>query len=339
MGTKMKVKQWATIHGRMLSAMAVLMSGMPAFAASNQVAQVRPYWPQMQDRILRDTVASTCGSVKTYPGSAGLAGPFRYDSVGVIATATGCVTLTIAVDGAGCTSTNGVHLTAYDGRFNPADLSIGYLGDSGSSAIPTGETISIGLDVVAGQKIGLLLNTNVAGVVAPCKVTVSSADAVTDKAFTVFADQVVDGIGLPLLTTRISRNAEASACGTVKTFPGTLSTPPSVFRSFFAVSAGATCANVAFTIAGSGCVGTSVHLSGYATPFDPGNLASGYRGDSGASATVGTGALPMGIDMSAGVPLYLLVNANGTNPVAPCIGSAAAFGLVRDRIFMDGLDP
>ena len=298
---------------------------------------VRSYWPRMGDRILRDGVAASCATPKVFPGTLGSSGPYLYESVGLVAASAGCVTLNAEVTGTGCTATAGIHLTAYDGHFNPADLSIGYLADSGNSAV-LGTPSSMSLQLAAGQKVGLLLSTNNPGGVGSCKVTVTSTDNVASTAFTVFADQVTDGIGLPLLATRLNRDSVHSSCGLVKPYPGTFATPPVVYRSFLGIGAqGGACATIAMTTAGGGCGTSQMHLTGYGSTFNASDLSASYLGDLGQSAFV-SAPQSMGINVVPGQPLYLMANAITTNPSSPCVASAAAFGLVRDRIFSDGMD-
>lgn len=302
------------------------------------VETVRSYWPRMSERIFRNGVAATCASPKVFPGVAGSPGPFLYESVGLVAASAGCVTLDVSVTGTGCgpTGTNGIHLTAYDGHFNPADLSIGYLGDTGVSAV-LGTLPSMSLQLAAGQKVGLLLTTNLAGGFGSCKASISSTGNVMSTAFTVFADPLTAGIGLPLMSTRLNRNAIESTCGAVKPFPGTVATAPVVYRSFLGIGAAGGCASIAMTTAGSGCGTSQMHLTGYGAQFDASDLSASYLGDLGQSAFVDS-PQSMGIDVTTGQPLYLMANVVGTNPSAPCVASAAAFGLIRDRIFSDGMD-
>ena len=145
-------------------------------------------------------------------------------------------------------------------------------------------------------------------------------------------------IGLPLLATRLNRDGVHSSCGLVKPYPGTIATAPVVYRSFLGIGAqGGACASIAMTAAGTGCGTSQMHLTGYGSTFNASDLSASYLGDLGQSAILGA-PQSMGINVVPGQPLYLMANAVGTNPSAPCVASAAAFGLVRDRIFSDGVD-
>ena len=93
-------------------------------------------------RILTtDPTHSACGTSKVYPGNAG-SGNFHYRSYTVQNTSPSpdCVTLTLKnLDAA-----NTVHLVAYTGSFNPANIAQNYLGDIGNSSVGSAvETFSV----------------------------------------------------------------------------------------------------------------------------------------------------------------------------------------------------
>ncbi len=87
--------------------------------------------PTHTPRITRDGVHSACGTAKAYPGDFG-SGNFHYKTYSIQNTSAtpDCVTLTLKnID-----PTNQVHLVAYSGSFNPANISQNYLGDIGNSS-------------------------------------------------------------------------------------------------------------------------------------------------------------------------------------------------------------
>ncbi len=82
----------------------------------------------MDNRLFRDAVPSVCEPMKGFPGV--IAGTYAYRTHTYYNNGPAqCVTVSFDV---GTCDTN-VHLTAYAGSFNPADLSQNYLGDVGSS--------------------------------------------------------------------------------------------------------------------------------------------------------------------------------------------------------------
>ncbi|MCB0740697.1 MAG: hypothetical protein KDB92_06535, partial [Chitinophagaceae bacterium] len=112
-------------------------------------------------RINRNGVASTCASPKTWPGDFG-SGPYFYDTYSLTNNtgADQCVT----VDYVSSTS-NFVHVTAYNGSFNPANQSANYLGDGGNSANTS--PVSFSFTAPAGATIVFVVfdpnNTTVPG--------------------------------------------------------------------------------------------------------------------------------------------------------------------------------
>lgn len=85
--------------------------------------------PFLTQRIFRDGVGSTC-AVKTFPGLF-TAGTYYYDTY-ILANTTGvssCVSIQVTVSDASF-----VHLSAYEGVFNPTNQAANFVGDLGSSA-------------------------------------------------------------------------------------------------------------------------------------------------------------------------------------------------------------
>lgn len=288
--------------------------------------------PEMPNRLVRDSSASVCGTAKAFPGTyAG--GPYAYQSLGVVkSNADGCVNFLMTITGT-CGTGSGVFLSGYNAVFNPADLSLGYLGDSGSSA-QTNAAASMGLTLSANQSIGLMVNIADAGSSGPCEVTVSTPDDVTPRIFTVFVGQL--SANLPAVAPRLNRNGIVSACGSAKPFPGTYGGGPYPYLSFVGMSPVATCARATVSVAGTGCGAEDVHLTGY-DPFSAANIASGYLGDTGSSAAMG-GPRSMDIDVGANQPITLVANQVDTTATSNCTVAVAAFGLLNDRIFADGVE-
>ena len=132
----------------------------PSWAAIDVTGTLQAGDPVLgANRLQRNGVASACGSAKPFPGVVAEAG-MRYDAFTYTNTGPAqCVTFTVTGNCAG----PGVLLSAYSGAINPADVSIGYLGDAGTSSI--GNSLQpLALDLAAGQTIHLVASNGSAGV-------------------------------------------------------------------------------------------------------------------------------------------------------------------------------
>jgi hypothetical protein len=106
--------------------------------------------PTIPNRIFRDAIPSTCGG-KAYPGNFG--GPNTYAVHGPYGPLATDSCITINYDEGTCGAA--AHAAAYSGGFNPSDLSIGYLGDVGSSI-----TQSFSFPVAAGESFVVVVVSN-----------------------------------------------------------------------------------------------------------------------------------------------------------------------------------
>lgn len=88
--------------------------------------------PTETTRLFRDAVPSICGTAKAYPTPA-FSGNYHYKSYTIQNTlaTTNCVTVNLTNPD----PTNQVHLVAYSGTFNPANIALNYMGDSGTSSV------------------------------------------------------------------------------------------------------------------------------------------------------------------------------------------------------------
>lgn len=317
------------------AAFAVLMGSCQSILAggggTNLPTQITSSSPVMGDRLLRSGAGSSCGSLKAYPGQYG-AGTYPYQTLGAVKVqAAGCVTFTFQT--AGACGTNGVHLSAYDGVFNPRDLSVGYLGDSGYS-VALGSNQPMSLDLANNQNIGLIVNSNDSGSFGPCAITVNTLDAVIPRTFTVFVGDVPSS--LPPLTNRLYRDGAVSSCDVPKFFPGTnYGGGPYPYFKFVGTSPVAACAKVTASIAGSGCSAEQAHLSAYADAMDPEFLGINYLGDIGTSALIGAPS-SMRVLVGANEPIILVANQIYNFAASPCTISLSAFDLVNDQVFANG---
>lgn len=110
------------------------------------------------NRLTRNGTASACGSAKAFPGNSSDAG-MRYDQFTYTNTGPAqCVTFAVT----GNCAPPGAFLSAYSSAIDPADLSAGYLGDSGASS-GNNAPATLSLDLSSGQTIHLVVSNGSSG--------------------------------------------------------------------------------------------------------------------------------------------------------------------------------
>ncbi|KEY18524.1 T9SS type A sorting domain-containing protein [Kaistella antarctica] len=141
--------------------------------------RILPTDPTHSPRITRDGIHSACGTAKVYPGDFG-SGAFHYKSYSLQNTSAtpDCVTLSLKnTDPDGLKQ---VHLMAYTGSFNPANISQNYLGDIGNSSLSGAvETMNV---TIPGNTTIILIASEVTGntaFTADFTITVLSANCAT----------------------------------------------------------------------------------------------------------------------------------------------------------------
>jgi hypothetical protein len=130
--------------------------------------------------------------------------------------------------------------------------------------------------------------------------------------------------GTPNMDNRLFRNGAQSTCNASKAFPGISGGANFAWQQRDYTNPGpAQC--VTFTVRAD-CSGnvaanqTGVFLAGYGGVFDPGNLATGYLGDTGASPIPGVpGAMQLNLAVGQTVNLVIMaVNDDATVPALVC---------------------
>lgn len=135
--------------------------------------------PTHSPRITRDGVHSACGIAKAYPGDFG-SGNFHYKTYSLQNTSATPDCVTLILKNADPDAAKQVHLVAYTGSFNPANISQNYLGDIGNSSLSgTAETMSV--TIPGNTTIVLVATEPVANTVftADFTITVLSANCGT----------------------------------------------------------------------------------------------------------------------------------------------------------------
>lgn len=130
------------------------------------------------DRPIRDGVASTCAG-ETFPGTSGGGASFFYESLSYRNFASIDTCITVAFDpsaGANPCGPNGF-ATAYLGTYDPANPSVGYLGDVGSSVAQ-----SFSFTVPAESDYSIVLFNTVTAASCDAEITLSGATCQADFA-------------------------------------------------------------------------------------------------------------------------------------------------------------
>ncbi|MGA2046885.1 MAG: S8 family serine peptidase [Terracidiphilus sp.] len=107
-------------------------------------------------------------------------------------------------------------------------------------------------------------------------------------------------------TNRLNRNGVVSACGTAKTFPGSIA-GSHTFDSYTFTACQAICLEPQLN---AGAAGTNLFESMYSPSFDPTNLGTNYAGDGGESNNIQT----FGVSLTASTSYSLVVNDVAGNP-------------------------
>jgi hypothetical protein len=112
--------------------------------------------PILANRLFRDDVASSCAG-KAFPGVLSQENTYTVHNLGPVGDADTCVTVNWEIGGCFIESSYRAFPAAYAGAFDPADLSSGYLGDSGGSdsrpfsfVVPGGASLRIVVTSVGG---------------------------------------------------------------------------------------------------------------------------------------------------------------------------------------------
>jgi hypothetical protein len=108
---------------------------------------------------------------------------------------------------------------------------------------------------------------------------------------------------------RINRNGVISACGTSKTFPGTISGSHS-FDSYTFTACRSFCMTPQVS---AGAAGVNLFESAYSPSFDGNSIGTNYAGDTGLS----TNTQSFGISTTAGTQYTIAVNDVAGNPLPP----------------------
>lgn len=110
------------------------------------------------DRLFRDGITAVCGTPKAFPNTSATQGVHytTYTVANTSATATNCVTITMAPN---CTDATGTPLfvSVYTNAFVPTNLATNYKSDMGTSAA-VGATATMGVTLAASERIVIVVS-------------------------------------------------------------------------------------------------------------------------------------------------------------------------------------
>lgn len=110
------------------------LDGTEATSCKTFTGRILTTDPTHSPRINRNGVHSACGTAKPYPGDLG-SGNFHYKTYALSNTSATPDCVTLSLKNTDPDPTKQVHLVAYTGSFNPANISQNYLGDIGESSL------------------------------------------------------------------------------------------------------------------------------------------------------------------------------------------------------------
>lgn len=155
------------------------LDGTEATSCKTFTGRILTTDPTHSPRITRDGVHSACGVAKAYPGDFG-SGNFHYKTYSLQNTSATPDCVTLSLKNTDPDATKQVHLIAYTGSFNPANISQNYLGDTGQSSV-TGAVESMSVTVPGNTTIVLVATEPIANTAftADFTITVLSANCGT----------------------------------------------------------------------------------------------------------------------------------------------------------------
>ncbi len=177
-------------------------------------------------RINRNAVASSCAVPKTFPGTFGT-GPYYYDLYTLINTtgAAQCVTVSYS-----STTTNQVHVTAYNGSFNPANIATNYIADGGSSS--AGAPVNFTFTAPAGATIVFhVFEPNISQVCPGYNVTITGLTQNCSGPSKTF-DITVNPTPTITCPANITRASTVGACNVAVTYTPTVTGTPTPTLSY-----------------------------------------------------------------------------------------------------------
>lgn len=227
-------------------------------------------------RLFRDANPTLCSMRKSFPGLND-SNP-RHFSAHWFTNSSGVDRCYAVAVNQACTGTHMTFFTTYLNNFNPADLGANYLADIGSSPIPTG---AYSFTVPAGANFGIVVNEVTPN--AGC-----NGYAFTLKECSCWSTSATGSITNTdsTQTGRLFRDAVASTCPISKTFPGLLGSDTIHYDKHDFANTTSTTACYKVDVSAPNCTGNHmIFVSAYLSPYDPGNLATNYLADLGASPT------------------------------------------------------
>lgn len=263
---------------------------------------------QQTGRINRNGVASTCGSVKTNPGSGATTDLRQFDNYRFVALGSGCLTVTLRDAGDDL-----LFGAAYDQNgLNIANPTANYIADMGASPTTSIPSRTFSFDVTAGQIFHIVIHEvdPGGGMGRSYALDVGGVKIAPDFSVTEVIDTSPAQINPAYnsatgpQTGRLNRFSPASDCSGLKANPGLFTSTGSRqvdLYSFTPASSG--CARVTLSHTGA----DSAQIVAYnQSGYSPTNPSLNYLADSGPSA--GNNSVTFSFLVTRGVPFYLVVS-------------------------------
>ncbi|MFN8000947.1 MAG: Ig domain-containing protein [Acidobacteriota bacterium] len=234
-------------------------------------------------RIFRNTVESTCGTAKPFPGLSDVGTTFKFDAYSFTNTSASTICVTVISTP---TANNQLLTAAYDASFNPNNIQQNYLGDAGQSdgtrafsfLVPGNHNFVVVQSRVnnAANPPSLAYSFRVLGLPTCNSCPPSIISGTIGSGSTQYPAAIATQSG------RLFRNAIASACSPAKPAPS-ISDAGTSFQydayTFLNTSASSVCVTVN-TTAGAG---NQILTAAYLDRYNPSNVQENYLGDAGNS--------------------------------------------------------
>jgi hypothetical protein len=252
----------------------VITSGSPdyPFTTGNQ-----------NDRIFRNSVESSCGTTKTFPGFTDQGIQFKYDAFEFSNPLFQQICVTIITTAGGA---NQILTAAYLDSFNPANVQQNYVGDAGNS-----DKVRSFSFLVPGREKFIVVQSRVNNAANPTSLAYSfrvlGLPGCDSCPPTEISGHITNGstdypVSIDTQTGRLFRNAVASTCAAPKTVP-TVEDPETQFSynayTFLNPSAASVCVTVNLTAGGA----NQLFVVAYLNRFNPFDVQENYLADAGNS--------------------------------------------------------
>jgi hypothetical protein len=235
------------------------------------------------NRLFRNSVESSCGTAKPFPGPTDQGLQFKYDAFEFTNPLFQQICVTIITTAGGA---NQILTAAYLDSFNPANVEQNYAGDAGNS-----DKVRSFSFLVPGREHFVIVQSRVNNATNPTSLAYSfrvlGLPGCDSCPPTEISGHITNGstdypVSIDTQSGRLFRNAVASTCASPKTVP-TIEDPETQFSynayTFLNPSASAACVTVNLTAGGA----NQLFVVAYLNRFNPFDVQENYLADAGNS--------------------------------------------------------